>query len=124
MLGKILAIPVTEHVAAGTGLLGIGSKIDDIIKNGLENISDVINSSTTGTGWAGSLLDKLKDIGSDITNTEVIWHGPGSIGGVLADVADEVWDHVREIPNGNAIEDALNTLTENISVCNMTDISL
>lgn len=108
ILGKVLAIPVAQTVAIGGGLIGAGGVISGIgakIGGGLVNIVDGITESihpgTIGTGWAGELLDKMKEIGEDILDTDVIWHGPGVIGGAVSGIMD----HVISSGIGNGITD-------------------
>ena len=113
ILGKVLAIPVAQSVATGAGLLGagsaigsIGNKIGDVLKNIVDSGSDVILPNTTGIGWADDLLEKMKDIGSGITDAGVIWQGPGLIGVSVGEVLENPWVRARkENPNVNGIGD-------------------
>jgi len=155
ILGKVLAIPVAQTVAIGGGLFGAGAsairtKINDGLVNISEGITDAIQPGTVGTGWAGDLLEKMKDIGEGITDVDVIWHGPGPIfGGVATEafrdawsearknnpnitpivapvtgVVTDLWDQVQDSAVGDAVGDALRNITENISICDMGSIKL
>ena len=92
ILAKVLAIPAGVISTVGGGLLGgAGNALNqffggtgDAADSIAEQMMDQFNPDHISTGgWIGGSLDKLKelfeDIGSDIIDNDLIWHGPPQI---------------------------------------------
>ena len=94
ILGKVLGIPVAIAHVAGGGLLGaasaianssLGSAVTQAWNQWTEGIDiqnqmmDQFNPDHVGVGLADDFIKKMKEIGQDILDTDVIWHGPAPI---------------------------------------------
>ena len=113
ILGKVLGIPVAIAHVAGGGLLGaasaianssLGSAVTQAWNQWTEGIDiqnqmmDQFNPDHIGVGLADDFIEKMKEIGEDIMDTDVIWHGPGTIGGGVTRIMEDILSQETPIP--------------------------
>ena len=63
----------------------------------------IIRENFVPEGLELTVIEKMKEIGEDIMDTDVIWHGPATIGGGVSQIMQDAQEQITDILCNNKI---------------------